>query len=102
MRNTPGRAFLLLALGMLGACSDAAPDPVSPALPAPIASPLQQTRILSERWNIEDVEADFPGLFSFDTTQAGSEATYYVAPVDAVTGEWERTFCRDHFKPIDL
>jgi hypothetical protein len=95
MRNTPGRAFLLLSAGVLGACSDATPGLVSPDVATPTAS-------LSDHWNITDVEADFPGLFSFDTTRAGSEAHYYVDPVDDTSGDSERTFCRDHFKPIDL
>jgi hypothetical protein len=103
MNNTLGCAFLLLGMGVLGACSDSAQDPVTPGPPrAPAAaSPPARTLILSERWNMADVEADFPGRFSLDTTKAGSQATYYVAPDDAGT-TWERTFCRDHFKPIDL
>jgi hypothetical protein len=107
MLNLLGRAFLLPVLVTLGACSDMAHDPVIPGTPTPAGaagSPSPQTLILSERWNIADVEADFPGLFSFDTTQAGANATYYVAPEDG--GELayigEVTFCRDHFKPIYL
>lgn len=103
MRNTRARAFLLLALGALGACLDAGPDLLTPGVPAPTAAGAspEQTLILSERWNMADVEADFPGRFSLDTTQAGYDATYYVAPSDG-EAMLERTFCRDHFKPIDL
>lgn len=107
MRKTLGRVFLMLAVGALGACSDAAPDPVTPSIQTPNAgssSSPSQTMILGERWNIADVEADFPGRFSVDTTEAGAAATYYVAPVDDQPLEYtdEVTFCRDHFKPIDL
>src|SRR5688500_12157738 len=100
MRNLLTRVVLSLALGVLGACSDAAPDPVRPGVAAPETSP-QQTLTVSDRWNMADVEADFGGFYSLDSTQAGSGAPYYVAPVDAMSGD-ERTFCRDHFKPIDL
>jgi hypothetical protein len=70
---------------------------------AAAGSPPSHTLVLGERWSIADVEADFPGRFSFDTTDAGANATYYVAPVGggelSYTGG-EVTFCRDHFKPV--
>lgn len=102
-----GRVVLTLAWGTAAACSDATPGLVTPGVPAPAAagSSPSHTLTLGDRWNIADVEADFPGQFSFDTTEAGANATYYIAPDDggelSYTGG-EVTFCRDHFKPIDL
>lgn len=79
------------------ACSDQVSDPVSSA---PHGGPSPQTMLDSEVWKLADVEADFPGAYSFDTTQAGLSATPYIAPADPSSAE--RDFCRDHFKPIDL
>ncbi|HEX6367971.1 MAG TPA: hypothetical protein VF006_03495 [Longimicrobium sp.] len=103
MRNTRAHAFLMLTLGVLGACFDAAPGVVTPSAlpPATAGSSPKHTLILSDRWHLADVEADFAGRFSVDTTQAGNEATYFIAPYDG-DAAWVRTFCRDHFKPIDL
>jgi hypothetical protein len=92
----------LILILTLSACSGEARELVSPRVPDTSDGVIrQQTLVLGERWNLQDVEADFPGLYSLDTTQAGAQATYYVAPAESEYDP-ERAICRDHFKPIDL
>jgi hypothetical protein len=69
-------------------------------------SPSTTTLQFTDVWRIEDVEAAFPDGFSLDSTQAGANATRYVAPGDDVSGGLsyvdEVIECHDHFRPIDL
>jgi len=46
-----------------------------------------------------DVEADFGGVYSLDTTSTGRGASFSIS-YDAATGDG--TFCRDHFNALDL
>lgn len=98
MRRIPRHLSLSLALGALAACSDVAPHPVTPD--AQSARPSSEMSMTTDVWNMADVEADFGGLYSLDTTQVGMDASLYVAPADPYTGD--RGFCRDHFNAIDL
>lgn len=98
MRRLSRCLSLSVAFGAVVACSDAAPDPVTPN--AHTARPSNQTSLTTDVWNMADVEADFGGLYSLDTTQAGMDASFYVSPIDPYTGD--RGFCRDHFNAIDL
>lgn len=98
MRRLPRCLPVLVAFGAVVACSDAAPDPVTPN--AHTARPSSDMSLTTDVWNMADLEADFGGLYSLDTTQVGMDASFYVAPVDPYTGD--RGFCRDHFNAIDL
>lgn len=95
-RIAPG-AFLLAATLALAACSDAGLDPAKPI--PPDGSPHRNEIVYTSVWNMNDLEADFGGMYSIDTTEAGLNATPTVT-YDPLTGSAE--FCRDHFKPIDL
>jgi hypothetical protein len=84
--------------GALAACSDAAPNPASPAASS---RPSRDVQLYdSEIWSIADIEDEFGSNYSLDSTSSGRNAMPYLAPADDATAE--RTFCRDHFKPIDL
>jgi hypothetical protein len=87
------RIMISLVAWTLAACSDRVREPVTPVP----ASPVRNLELTTEVWHMADVEADLAGLYSLDTTQAGANATPYIA-MD-VAGE---DFCRDHFKPIDM
>lgn len=96
MRRNQRYLSLSLAFVAVVGCSDVAPNPIGPnARTTPPSSDMSTT---SGVWNMADVEADFGGLYSLDSTQVGKSATYYLAPVE--TGD--RTFCRDHFNAIDM
>lgn len=81
------------AVGLAG-CAESAPSPVS-AVTAPAGGPRLDT---SAQWILSDLQAEFGGSFSLDTTQTGLNAE---VRYDAYSSDGAE-FCRDHFNPIDL
>jgi hypothetical protein len=97
MRSIIRSAPLLVVLGaIVGGCAESAQTPVTPK--AAPAAPRHDYGA-NDVWNMADVEADFGGVFSLDTTQAGTSASPNVS-YDVETGDG--TFCRDHFNALDL
>jgi hypothetical protein len=89
-------ASIMVVAQALTACSDTSPNPAAPSSPGGLRH--DQT-VYSSVWSMADVDADFGGRYSLDTTQAGEDATPS-ASYDPLTGTTE--ICRDHFNAIDL
>lgn len=96
MRNVLRHACLTLAImAGLPACTERAPNPVTAT---PRTGPRLETT--SAAWTLSDLNAEFGGRFSWDTTQTGLSAAFQYDS-DPSIGD-DREFCRDHFNAIDL
>ena len=99
MRTNLRRSPLAFAVFALAACAETARDPVSVASPTGPRTTTSATT--ADVWSIADLDAAFgAGMYSLDTTSTGNSARLYIDPISSV--DEPPTFCRDHFKPIDL
>ena len=90
--------LVLLACGMLMACSDPEPNPMTFPAAAKYPDGVSSPDVI---YRMEDVSADFPaGTNALDTdSSAGNRPTPSIAS-DVIPGSED--FCRDAFKPVYL
>lgn len=94
MRRPVRCACFALGAPVLISCVDTAPSPLTPT-----TDPSRpRMDVTSADWIISDLQAEYGGAFSWDTTQTGQSSS---VRYDLYPGE-EGEFCRDHFRPIDL
>lgn len=92
------RAAFAGATLVLTACSDGSRDPTAPAVPDKPDFLTLTVDPANTVWDMEDVEAEYGGIYSLDDSPEGNALPLHVES-DPFT---QTIVCRDHTKPIDL